>query len=43
VGEAGEVGEVDDLLYAGTGDDSGTGDLALVFDLGGGEYSVNYW
>lgn len=33
----GELGEVDDLRYAGTGDAGGTGDLGLVFHLSGGE------
>ena len=33
----GELGEVDDLRYAGSGDASGTGNLGLVFDLAGGE------
>lgn len=33
----GELGEVDDLRYAGTGDASGAGDLGLVFHLSGGE------
>ena len=33
----GEVGEVDDLRYAGAGDSGDTGDLGLVFDLAGGE------
>lgn len=33
----GELGEVDDLRYAGTGDAGGAGDLGLVFDLAGGE------
>jgi hypothetical protein len=33
----GELGEVDDLRYAGSGDASGAGDIGLVFDLAGGE------
>lgn len=33
----GELGEVDDLRYAGSGDASGAGDLGLVFDLAGCE------
>ncbi len=33
----GEIGQVDDLRYAGAGDAGDTGDLGLVFDLAGGE------
>lgn len=33
----GELGKVDDLRYAGTGDTGGAGDLGLVFHLSGGE------
>lgn len=33
----GELGEVDDLRYAGTGDAGGAGYLGLVLDLAGGE------
>ncbi len=33
----GEIGEVDDLRYAGASDAGDTGDLGLVFDLAGGE------
>ena len=33
----GELGEVDDLSYASTGDAGGAGDLGLVFDLTGGK------
>lgn len=33
----GELGEVDDLRYAGTGDAGGAGDFGLVFHLSCGE------
>ena len=33
----GDVGEVEDLRYARTGDAGSAGDLGLVFDLSGGE------
>ncbi len=33
----GEIGQVDDLRYAGAGDSGDSGDLGLVFDLAGGE------
>lgn len=37
----GEVGEVDGLRSAGTGDAGGAGDLGLVFDLPGGYFVTN--